>query len=109
MSISLTVQAPSRLIVDEREPPARKPVEQSGLADIRPSDDGDSEGHRSVRRKTFGRRSGWRRRDLVEGYELGVVGKNIHAAAGHNGRDENFRAEIEIGDEVAAARINAYQ
>src|SRR5665648_968971 len=39
----------ARLIVDQRQPLARKPVEQGGLADIRPSDDGNSEGHGSVR------------------------------------------------------------
>ena len=47
ISLSAVARQP-RLVVDERKFPARKPVEQSGLADIRPSDDGDSEGHRSV-------------------------------------------------------------
>ena len=35
----------ARLVVDQREPLADQPVEQGGLADIRPSDDGDGEGH----------------------------------------------------------------
>ena len=39
------VAGQSRLIVDEREALAGEPVEQRRLADIRPSDDGDGEGH----------------------------------------------------------------
>jgi len=37
-----------RLVVDESEPLAGKPVEQGGLADIRPSNDGNSERHLSL-------------------------------------------------------------
>jgi len=39
----------TRLIVDEGKPFAGEPVEQGRLADIRPSDDGDGEGHWSLR------------------------------------------------------------
>ena len=35
----------SRLIVDKREALAGEPVEQRRLADIRPTDDGNGEGH----------------------------------------------------------------
>ena len=35
----------ARGVVDEREPPAGKPVEQRRLADIRPADDGDGKAH----------------------------------------------------------------
>src|SRR5690606_16449115 len=34
-----------RLVVDQRETPADEPVEERGLADVRPPDDGKREGH----------------------------------------------------------------
>ena len=43
----------TRLVVHEREFPPREPVEQGGLADIRPSNDGDGEGHRKVTLRTL--------------------------------------------------------
>ena len=39
------VACQSRLVVDKGEPLAGEPVEQRGLADIRPTDNGDGEGH----------------------------------------------------------------
>jgi len=45
----------TRLIVDERQPLAGQPVEQGGLADIRPSDDGDGERHWSLRGRNLRR------------------------------------------------------
>ena len=32
-------------VIDQRQPPADQPIEQRRLADIRPSDNGDREGH----------------------------------------------------------------
>ncbi len=37
----------ARLIVDQRQPPAREPVEQGGLADIGPADNGQGKTHLS--------------------------------------------------------------
>ncbi len=34
-----------RLIMDDGDPPSDQPMEKSGLADIRPSNDGDLETH----------------------------------------------------------------
>ena len=38
------VAGDARRVVDQRQPPADQPVEQRRLADIRPADDGDTEG-----------------------------------------------------------------
>ena len=43
----------ARLIVHQRELPSRQPIEHGGLADIRPSNDGDGEGHRKATLRTL--------------------------------------------------------
>ena len=80
-AVSITVKrsAPSRpgalaqvarhpgLVVDQRQPPADQPVEQRRLADVRPADDGEGEGHRPRlwspgRRSLPGRAGYWKAR-----------------------------------------------
>ena len=74
------------LVVDQRQLLADQPVEQGGLADIRPSDDGDGEGHWPP----VNLRAGYPNASLplagasIESNQFGVVGQDIHAPAGHN-------------------------
>src|SRR6476619_2185709 len=47
--------------------------------------------------------------DLVESDQRSVVGENINAASGHNGRDEHRRIVGQLADEMTAPRIGADQ
>src|SRR5262245_9048891 len=118
VSMSRTLQAPSVVSASRRS--RVKPGWSSTSASFRPTNRLNRVDLPTFGRPTMATVNGigrrpcghWRGRDgpregLVEGDQRGVVGKDIHAPAGDNRRNENRRVEIELGKQLARARIGA--
>src|SRR5262245_7022980 len=116
VSMSRTLQTPSVASASRRS--RVKPGWSSTRASFRPANrlnrvDLPTFGRPTMATvKDIGRRpcGHWRgrtgpREALVEGDQRGVVGKDIHAPAGDNRRNEDRRVEIELGEQLTRARI----